>query len=390
LVEAEGIFVMHIKRLRQAVWGCVVVLGLCVMLGTPLYASALVTTSQRVPQRSLAATSVDANVYLTNDMLLPMFQQSLAEELPVVLNSTITDIVSDMPAEDQEWASEMATALLQPSATLLSVQPQGQGLLATIKISLYEDDPKPQTVTALIGFSKADASTIQITGLPIDGKPGLLDGPLSTMKLTLGSLNSVNTTPQCGDSALKVGVKFPLATPSANTQAPQVQPVKPQQATTLLSANVPASSQAAPNITSYIEMPEAALKQAGSSVDSMPVSDTLTAKKIVLSVDGANLILTSDIYWGILLVGNAVSTVVPGAANGKLAMHVTKTDFKMLAGLISFPMNSYNQQIETMLNEQFNSALAGNFTVNQAAIGPNAALPCAARTSLVLGGELKI
>jgi len=56
--------------------------------------------------------------------------------------------------------------------------------------------------------------------------------------------------------------------------------------------------------------------------------------------------------------------------------------------LFTFPLNSYNQQIQQTLNSKLGNAFAGKFYVAQARIGPNGLLSCAARDSLVLAGNI--
>jgi len=51
-------------------------------------------------------------------------------------------------------------------------------------------------------------------------------------------------------------------------------------------------------------------------------------------------------------------------------------------------MNNYNQQIQQTLNSKLGSAFSGKFYVDQAEIGPNSLLPCAAGDSLVLSGNI--
>jgi len=112
----------------------------------------------------------------------------------------------------------------------------------------------------------------------------------------------------------------------------------------------------------------------------------MTAKNIRIGVQGSNLVITSDIYDSFFgNIGTAVTTVAPTASNGSLAVHVLNTNLQLF-GLFSFPYNSYNAQIEQTLNSKLNGALTGKFTVASAAIGPNAAVPCAAGDSLVLTG----
>jgi hypothetical protein len=69
-------------------------------------------------------------------------------------------------------------------------------------------------------------------------------------------------------------------------------------------------------------------------------------------------------------------------------VHVLKTNLQV--GFLSFPINSYNQQIQQDLNAELNGALTGTFSVSQATIGFNAHLPCAAANSLVLAGVLTV
>jgi hypothetical protein len=82
--------------------------------------------------------------------------------------------------------------------------------------------------------------------------------------------------------------------------------------------------------------------------------------------------------------------MAPAASGGNFVVHVLKTDLQILGGLITFPVNSYNQQIEQLLNTKLNGALSGKFTVTQAGIGFNPLLACASASSLVLGGTMAL
>src|SRR5260370_7885796 len=62
----------------------------------------------------------------------------------------------------------------------------------------------------VIGFSVANASTVQVSAHPLNGSPALVNGPLTTFQIPVGQLNGINTTPLCGDSALAVKVHFPV------------------------------------------------------------------------------------------------------------------------------------------------------------------------------------
>jgi hypothetical protein len=380
---------MRIKRLFQFASGLLAALGLCALLYSPTQVSAMATHLGFAARTRSASTSVNTNVYLTSSMLQSTFQSSLDQQLPQIVSDTISTIVGQLPQQDQSWAAAMANVLLQPSATLVSLAPQSSGLLATLRLSLYPGDPKPQTLSLLLGFSVVNATTLQVTSLPINGKPGFVNGPLTTFSVPIGSLNSAVATPNCGDSEIKISLKFPVSL-SQSGQTSQVQPAATGAQTVAWTSSLPASTQATSAISTYIEMPASSLAQLGSSVGTMQVSSSITAKNIQIGVQGSDLTLTSDIYLLGLHIGTAVSTVAPGAANGDLVVKVLSTKLQMLGGLISFPLNSYNTQIEQIMNKEFSGALTGKFTVAQAAIGANPHLSCAASTSLVLGGMLNL
>ena len=377
---------MRIKRSVQMCGAILTVLALCTFFVTPAQAAI------RTPSVGLSAlaqvgtsTSVNANVYLTGQMLQPMFQTSINQSVPQMISGALSGMVNQLPKQDQGWALQMADALLQPSATLTGLKPEAGGLLATIKIDLYPGDPKPVMTTVLVSFKVTNASTIQVTALSsADGSQSPVSGPLTTFTVPIGSLNSVVATPQCGDADLNINLKFPVSlgqTGQTSATMPQSTP-----ATTKLAYTLPTDH----TTNSYIELPANSLAQLGSGLGSFQVSSSITAQKIRLGVQGSNLIVTSDILWHGLTVGTAVSTMVPGAANGNLVVNVLKTDLQILGGLLSFPLNSYNQQVQQELNTELNGSLTSTFYVNQAAIGSNSHLTCAAADSLVLAGAITL
>jgi hypothetical protein len=382
---------MRVKRSIRLCGAILTVLALCALLATPVQAA---VQTPRTPTNARAQTSVNANVYLTDAMLQPMFQGSMSQAMPQMMSSALSSMVSGLPQQDQGWALQMANALLQPSATLVSLKPEAGGLLTTFRISLYQGDPKATTTSVLIGFKVTSSSTVQVTALPsANGGQSLVSGPLTTFTVPLGRLNSIAATPQCGDADLGINLKFPISlgatgTASATTSAGSA-------ATTRLSytrQEYPAHSAHFSGSTatnSYVELPASSLAQLGASIGTMQVSSSITAQNIRVSVQGSDLITTSDIYWHGLIVGNAVSTMTPGAANGGLVVHVLKTDLQVLGGLLSFPMNSYNQQIQQDLNSELSGALTGTFYVNQASIGLPT-LACAASDSLILAGAITL
>ncbi len=379
------------KRLFQVGGTLMAVLALCALLLLPGRASA---ASLKLASQSSPDVLVNANVYLTGGMLAPIFQTDINQQVPQAVSAAIASMVNQLPQADQSWASQMAGALLQPTATLVSLKPQAAGLLVTLQVDLYAGDPKPTTTDLLVGFSVADPSTIQVSALPINGKTGLVSGPLLNFHMPIGSLNKVTPTTQCSDADLAINLKFPIALSSSGQSSTQSQAAPVARAAggaNAMDASLPAlnaSPTAVPQ--SYIELPEASLAQLGSSLGNITVSTSLTAKNIRIGIQGKDLTLTSDIYWHSLGVGTAVSTLVPGASGGNLVMSVTSTKLSILGGLISFPLNSYNQQIQTILNSDLNGALAGKFFVQQAAVGPNSHLSCAAANSLLLGGTISL
>ncbi len=360
------------------------VLVLCALLSSPAQVSALSTPVDH----TRSTTSVNANVYLTNALLQPLFQNDLNAQLPQIMGKAIAGMVSKMPQQNQGWATQMANALLQPSAVLLSVVPQPNGLLAIINLSLYPGDPQATTTSIVIGLSVLDASTIQVTALPAaDGQPSLLNGPLTTFHMTIGALNTIAMTPNCGDSDLNINLKFPLSLGQQNTA---VSGSKPAQRSPLSTSGLTQRHTASAKPTAYIELPASSLAQLGGSIGTLAIGNNFAASNIRLGVQGSNLTLTSDISWYGFGFGTAVSTLAPGASNGNLVGRVQNTNLQLLNGLINFPVNSYNQQIEQAVNAKLNGALAGKFTVMQATIGSNANVPCASSTSLLLSGTISL
>lgn len=378
---------MRLKHLFQIISVLTTVLVLCTLLSSTAQASAL---STRANQAS-APTSVNANVYLTNALLQPLFQSDLNTQLPQAMSQAIAGMVNQLSPQDQGWATQMANALLQPSAVLLNVVPQANGLLAIFNVSLYPGDPQVTTTSLVIGFQVLDASTIQVTSLPTaDGQQSLLSGPLTTFHLSIGTLNSIAPTPNCGDADLNINLQFPLALGQGQPKTTLVSGFRSVPQLAVSGTSSVQRSAATPQPTAYIELPATSLAQLGGSIGNLDIGSNFTATNIRLGVQGSNLVLTSDIQWNGFGFGTAVSDLAPGALNGNLVGHVQNTVLQMINGLISFPVNNYNQQIEQAVNAKLNGALANKFTVTQAAIGGNAHMPCITATSLLMGGTISL
>jgi hypothetical protein len=366
------------NRLRPA-WGLLLVALLSLLLiSTPASAS------QRPPAAAPAASStpVNATIYLTTDTLRPIFQQQITQQVPNTVNSTINGMVSTLPATDRGWATLMAKALLQPSATLVKLSPQSGGIATTIRMNLYPGDPKPITADLLVTFSILDATTIQVSAQPQKGSPTLINGPLAKLPISLGQLQNIRVTPTCGDAALALNLKIPVmlaqAPQSTTTTATHLSNIRPQP--------VKRAAHVATETSSYVELPASSLAAIGSSIGSLPIDDNLSARNIQVGVQGNRMVITSDIVFGdALLLGRATTYAEPLARQGGLAIRIINTTLTIFS-LFTFPNNAYNRQIEQTLNAKLNGAFAGKFTVARAAIGTNAHIPCAARNSLILTG----
>src|SRR6266480_2719523 len=214
--------------MRQSKYRCYVQAGWVTLLSA-LMLSLVVTpvsaTSSRAvhaAQRLDNATSVGASTYITTGTLVPLFQNRIDQHVPGAFNNAINNLVSTLPRQDQGWALQMATTLIQPSATLTGLTTQPGGLVTSLRISLYPGDPQPINSSMLVSFSVLDSSTIQVSAKPINGSPALVNGPLTTFQISLGQLSSISTTPTCGDASLAVSLQFPVALgqSQANSQVP--------------------------------------------------------------------------------------------------------------------------------------------------------------------------
>jgi hypothetical protein len=367
------------RKYRQIGLALLLPIIVLTLLVTPAHAARQVGAQAR---HNLDTTPINATIYLTTGTLQPIFQARINQQVPGVVNNVINTIVGNMPANDRTWAGQMATTLIQPSATLTGLTPQQNGLATSLRINLYPGDPHPINASMLVKFSIINVSTVQVTALPGKSGPTLVSGPLTTFQIPLGQLNTINTTPSCGDAALAVNLQFPLSLGqsqpgSAGTTGLAI-PQMPQE------QNAPQAGTGA-----YVAIPATSLASLGSSIGSIPVSNNMTARNINLSVQGSDLVITSDIYLGFLQIASATTYVQPTAVNGNLAVNVLKTNLTFLQ-FFTFPNNSYNQQIEQILNKKLNGALSGKFNVTSAAIGANSHIPCSASDSLILTGTTSL
>jgi len=379
---------MKQRRYIRIAWVALLALLLLGLVATPVGATSTSTRQAQYAQLTTpGSTSVNATIYLATATLQPIFQSRISQQVPEAFNAAIASMVSKLPKQDQGWAQQMASTLIQPSVALTGLSPQAGGLATSIRISLYPGDPKPINASMLVSFKVSNSSTVQVSVQPMQGSPALINGPIATFQIPIGRLNSIKTTPTCGDAALAVNLQFPVSMNQAQARAANRSALSaPLQAQTSTRYHAPTGG-----VASYIELPASSLAEMGSTVGTIVIDsrNNLTARNIRIGVRGSNIALVSDIYWGNFRLGTATTLVVPRAAGGNLVVHVISTSVAIF-GIFSFPYNSYNQQIQQTLNSKLNGALAGKFYVTQAAIGGNAHVPCAAGDSLVMTGNVNV
>lgn len=380
-------------RLLQTPW---ILLLAALVLGVSFITPALATphAARHESAQTPASTGLATNVYIMLDTLQSMFQASINQQVPQDVSSAITTMISKLPKQDQGWAAEMATTLIQPSASLQSITLQKDGLATTLTLALYQGDPKPIHISMLVSFSVLDSSTIQVSVTPMNGGPALANGPMATFQISLGSLNAVNTTPGCGNAALALHLQVPVSlgqSASARVQGEQGTAVMANAQGHRNPMAVMQSAKPRDNgvVKTLVEIPASSLASLSGTIGSMPVGGSFTAQNVRITVRSGAIHILSDIYWSGLNIGTADTTVQPTASGGNLVAHVTNTNMNIF-GLFSVPMNSYNQQIEQTLNGRLGNAFTGKFSVDSAKVGPTSDLPCAASDSLVLTGSSNI
>jgi hypothetical protein len=397
------------KRLfyHQGSWMPLLLLALVCLIATPVSAA-----RQARQQQQAKTTSLHASVYLAKDSLKSVFQDQINQQVASLSNGMINNMLGSLPATDQVWARAMAGSLIQPSATLTQLTPQDNGLDARIHLSLYPGDPKPINVAMLMTFSVRDASTIQVSAQPVSGSPQLANGPLTTFAVPIGQLESINTTPNCGNAGLKTNIRVPVTFDTASNRSQNNQVAqstlpdkqimagiqRPQVAYTTLNRAENASN-------AYVEISNNSLNALGSATGPIGIgsitivpwdpNNPLTAENLHINTGGNGLEITADIYVQRPMhtrVAIATAFAQPGAVNGQLVTSVTDLQVRAF-GIVSLPDSataSYKTQLENMLNSNLGNALAGKFTVNGVSVGGGAALSCAQSDSLILQGTTSL
>jgi len=425
----------HFTRYIQTGWVLVLILllvGIFVIPGTTAGAAEFKMHTKK------DTVGLNAKVYLTQAALKPLFQDRINQQVPGAVSSAINGIIGNLPGINQVWAGQMARSLLQPSASLTQLTTQQDGLNTVMRLNLYPNDPKPTDLHMLIKFSLLDASTVQVSAQPLNGSPALVQGPLTTIKVPIGQLTTISTTPNCGDAALAIGLQVPVDLSQQNAQTQQgseasVQNTPLNNTETLSSPSSEISTlntfdsssrskisvtmlntafKASPNksvmvstmrnyrqssmqdttIASYIEIPANSLSTLGDNVGTIQISKSLSAQNVQIGMQDAQIVATSDIMGSFLgapvKLAKATTTIVPEAQDGKLVLSVQQT--KVTVAIVTFSQNSYNQQIQQLLNDKLGNALGGKFNVTAVSLGSNSPIPCAASDSLILTGTANL
>ncbi len=374
------------RRYIYSGWAFLLTLLILALAVTPVNAA---TRPIHIQTRQLA-TPLNATAYLSTDSLSPIVQGRVNQQVPSAVSAAIAAIVSKLPANDQSWAGTMASTVIQPTATLIGLTPQQNGLVTSLRINLYPGDPHPIHASLLLKFSVLDSSTVQVSAYPLSGSPTLVNGPITTLHIPIGQLTGINATPGCGDSALAANLQVPISLGGQTTGQ-----IQSSQTTSVLSmVQQPSQSHmlsttAADTINAYVEVPATSLATLGNGIDTLPITKNLSAQNIQISVQNGNLMVNSDIMLGAFRLGTAQTTVQPTATNGNLAVNVMNTTLTVFQ-IFTFPNNTYNAQIEQLLDARLGAALSGKFNVSTAAIGSNRHIPCAASDSLILTGTTSL
>ncbi|MBA2680708.1 MAG: hypothetical protein H0U76_20225 [Ktedonobacteraceae bacterium] len=390
-------------------WVLILLLLLVGFFATP---GPAVNASKLTVQNKRDTVGLKAKVYLTQSTLKPLFQDRINQQIPVAVDAAINGIVNKLPGVNQGWAGQMARTLLSPSATLTQLTPQQDGLNATVHFSLYPNDPKPTDMHMLVKFSVLNASTVQVSAQPLNGSPALVNGPLTTIKVPVGQLNAINATPNCGDANLAIGLQVPVDlaqgnaqtqpntqdSAQADSQASYVQPSAQAANSSILTHSTLAdfsanrSSKHDNAVNSYIEIPADSLSTLGDNVGNIQLSRSLSAQNIQLNVQDSQMVVTADIMGSFLgapvRLAKATTNILPAAQGGKLVLNVQDT--QVTVAIVTFSQNSYNQQIQQLLNDKLGNALGGNFNVTSVSLGGNSPVSCAASDSLMLTGTANL
>ncbi|GCF07236.1 hypothetical protein [Dictyobacter arantiisoli] len=383
---------------------CVLILVLVLLgIGTSAYTEQ--STLARIGNVK-AANTLAARIYLTHDALVQRFQQEINRQLPQLKKNAINNVTGGASASSQGWEGQLVNALIDPSVTLSTLTPESNGLNAGLTLSLYPGDSTPTTSHMLITFHILNGSNIQVSSQALPGSQALITGPITTLQVPIGTLTTIQTTPNCGDANLKLGLQLPLQHSQTqgmlNSTHPQyiqtIQTIqdsqtRPRYATLSMQTSRRNNLASQTALPAGVEIPFSSLSSLAAGIGTIKLNSSLEVNNIQLGIQNNQLAVTADIVALVfgkptLKLGTTTTLIDPQALNGKLALHVAKTTLNVL--IFSFPEDSYNQQIQQMLSQQVGNVLNGKFNVSAVKLGPDPHLPCAATDSMILTGTTTI
>jgi len=360
-----------------------IVVFLCV--GIIASVTGVITPADAQPASRQNTVTLNGMIYLSRTTLQQRFQTSIDQQLPKLKDTAIKNIVSGLPG----WAGAFANSLIQPSVKLLALTPQQAGLRADLQLSLYDGDPDPTAISMLVTFQVLNSTTVQVSGQPIAGQPTMINGPITTITLPIGQISSVTPTPTCGTSGLQIGLQLPVNL-AANTAKAQSNTSAAYVPLSLNSSQREQRSQTQQDsVAANIEIPVSSLSTLAQGLGTITINSSLQAQNLQITEQNGTYSASADIIGNVfgnptLKLGTATTILAPSAVNGQLQMNITSTNVHIL--FLTLPVNNYNQQIQQSLNAAISSALKNQVYINSVSVGPNAQIPCAAASSLLLSG----
>ena len=331
---------------------------LLVALTSPAHASSSKAVIIKYPKDDPTAI----NVYLTISGMQDQFQQSISQQLPAQFNQSIMDQTKSLPPDTRTLANQLIGEVFQPSANLTQLTPEQGGLVSTINVGLFPNDPNPLSFSMLLSFNKINSHAAEVDASAVPGQPAPpTTGPQSTFDVGgFGTLNSIVPTPGCGNSALKMNIS------TSQTPPPQ-------------------SGGQGAGFPLFIEVPAAAFQAGAAGAGNMQIGAGFSAQNIQISLQGQGMVVSTQIAFLGQQVGSTTTTVQLSAANGTLVGTVTNTQVNV-GGLFSLPVDAFNQDIQQMINQELGGMIGNMLNVTSVNFGPTADVPCATPGNMLLGG----
>ncbi|HEY7420148.1 MAG TPA: hypothetical protein VH593_33525 [Ktedonobacteraceae bacterium] len=351
---------MKHKKILQLGITSLFTLLLLVTLTLPVHAASSKKAVIRYPKVDPNAI----NIYLTISGMQQQFQQSIQQQLPDQFNQSVMAQTKGLDPATQSLANQLIGEVFQPSANLTQLTPTQGGLVSSISVSLFPNDPNPLGFSMLLSFNKINSHAAEVDASAVPGQPAPPStGPQSTFDVgTFGTLNSIVPTPGCGDSALLMNMD---TAPGAAQQGG-------------------GGGQGA-GFPLFIDVPAAAFQAGAAGQGNMDIGGGFSAQNIQVSLQGQGMVVNTQIAFLGNQVGSTMTTVQLSAANGKLVGTVTNTNVN-IGGFLSLPVDAFNQDIQQQLNQQLGTMMGNMLNVTSVNFGPTAAVPCATPGDMLLGG----